>query len=161
MPRPGIGPGPSAWQATTLPRRYKSRLVPQSSTSVSFTYHYYIFPSPFRFVRGSQFEQPRNTRPPSLSGHQAHQMGLFMLGARCNRSKNSNHLCRDRGSNPCGPRDRRTLYHVAIKAGLYRKAVQVYHIPITATMYIYAGWSGSLLFMGKFYSKLCCSAWSP
>ena len=24
---------------------------------------------------------------------------------------------------------RRALYHVAIKAGLYRKAVQVYHIP--------------------------------
>ena len=24
-----------------------------------------------------------------------------------------------------------TLYHVAIKAGLYRKTVQVYHIPIT------------------------------
>ena len=36
----------------------------------------------------------------------------------------------DRGSNPDRLRDRPTLYHVAIKAGLYRKAVQVYHIPI-------------------------------
>ena len=27
--RPGIEPGPSAWQANTLPRRYKSRLVLQ------------------------------------------------------------------------------------------------------------------------------------
>ena len=70
---------------------------------------------------------------PSLLGHQAHQIGLFTLGARCNRWKNSNHQCRDRGSNLGHLRDRRTLYRVAIKAGLYRKAVQVYHIPITTT----------------------------
>ena len=36
----------------------------------------------------------------------------------------------DRGSNPDRLRDRPTLYRVAIKADLYRKAVQVYHIPI-------------------------------
>ena len=35
------------------------------------------------------------------------------------------------GKNPDRLRDRPTLYHVAIKAGLYRKAVQVHHIPIT------------------------------
>ena len=92
-------------------------------------------PSIFRFVRESQIEQSLNSRPPSLLGHQAHQMGLFTLGARCNRWKNSNHLCRSRVSNPGRPRDRPTLYHVAIKAGLYCKAVQVYHIPITTTLY--------------------------
>ena len=34
------------------------------------------------------------------------------------------------------PRDRPTLYYVAIKTGLYRKAVQVYHIhvPITTSL---------------------------
>ena len=36
----------------------------------------------------------------------------------------------DRGSNPVRWTQSPTLYHVAIKAGLYRKAVQVYHIPI-------------------------------
>ena len=36
----------------------------------------------------------------------------------------------DRGLNPGRLRDRLTLYRVAIKAGFYRKAVQVYHIPI-------------------------------
>ena len=36
----------------------------------------------------------------------------------------------ERGSNPGRLRDRPTLYRVAIKASLYRKAVQVYHIPI-------------------------------
>ena len=35
--------------------------------------------------------------------------------------------------NPGRPRDRPTLYRVAITAGLYRKAVQVYHIAITTT----------------------------
>ena len=147
-------------------------------------------PSILRFAHESQFEQPLNTRPPSLLGHQARQMGLFTLGARCNRWKNSNHQCRSRGSNPgrlryrptlyriaikaglknqwrtLSPADRvrppvgeniisifspvtiffpdrgsnpvrwtqsPTLYHVAIKAGFYRKAVQVYHIPITTT----------------------------
>ena len=34
------------------------------------------------------------------------------------------------GSNPVRWTQSPTLYHVAIKAGLYRKAVQVYHIPI-------------------------------
>ena len=60
-------------------------------------------------------------------------MGLFTLGSRCNRWKNSNHQCRSWGSNQGNLRDRLTLYHVAIKAGLYRMAVQVYHIHITTT----------------------------
>ena len=53
MPQPGIEslfeqplntkpPGPLDSKSYTLPRRYKSRLVPQGSTSVSYTYHYYI-----------------------------------------------------------------------------------------------------------------------
>ena len=36
----------------------------------------------------------------------------------------------DRGSNPVRWTQSPTLYRVAIIAGLYRKAVQVYHIPI-------------------------------
>ena len=32
-----IEPGSLAWQSDTLPRRYKSRLVPQGSTSVYYT----------------------------------------------------------------------------------------------------------------------------
>ena len=36
----------------------------------------------------------------------------------------------DRGSNPVRWTQSLTLYHVAIKAGLYRKAVQVCYIPI-------------------------------
>ena len=47
------------------------------------------------------------------------------------------HPCYDRESNPGRLRDRPTLYHVALKAGLYRKAVQVYHIPITTTYYLF------------------------
>ena len=38
FPRPGIEPGPLDSKSYTLPRRYKSRLVPQDSTSVSYTY---------------------------------------------------------------------------------------------------------------------------
>ena len=90
-------------------------------------------PSILRFVHESQFEQPLNTRPPSLLDHQALQMGLFTLGARCNRWKNSNHQCCSWGSNLVRWTQSPTLYHVAIKAGLYHKAVQVYHIPITTT----------------------------
>ena len=37
----------------------------------------------------------------------------------------------DRGSNPVRWTQSPTLYHVAIKAGLYRKAVQVCYIPIS------------------------------
>ena len=38
MPRPRIEPGPLDSKFYTLPRRYKSRLVPQGSTSVLYTY---------------------------------------------------------------------------------------------------------------------------
>ena len=41
----------------------------------------------------------------------------------------------NRGSNPVRWTQSPTLYHVAIKAGLYRKAVQVYHIPIPGDIY--------------------------
>ena len=57
----------------------------------------------------------------------------FVISTLVTGEKNSNHQCRDRGSNPGRLRDRRTRYRVAIKAGLYCKAVQVYHIPITTT----------------------------
>ena len=37
FPRPGIEPGPPDSKSSTLPRRYKSRLLPQGSRSVSYT----------------------------------------------------------------------------------------------------------------------------
>ena len=46
-------------------------------------------------------------------------------------------LCHDQGLNPGSPRDRRTLYHITIKANLYRKAVQEYHIPIPGDTIMY------------------------
>ena len=46
-------------------------------------------------------------------------------------------VCHDRGLNPGHPRDRETLYHVTIKADLYRKAVQEYHIPIPGDTLMY------------------------
>ena len=48
----------------------------------------------------------------------------------CNRWKNGNNIFPDRGSNPVRRTQSPTLYHVAIKAGLYRKAVQVSYILI-------------------------------
>ena len=41
----------------------------------------------------------------------------------CNKVKNSNHQCCGRESNPGRLRNRPTLYHVILKACLYRKAV--------------------------------------
>ena len=42
--------------------------------------------------------------------------------------------CPSRESNPNCWIYRQTLYHVAIKAGFYRKAVEVYYIPIPTTL---------------------------
>ena len=42
----------------------------------------------------------------------------------------------DRGSNPGPLCDRPTLYSVAIKAGLYCKAVQVCYVPIPGDTYL-------------------------
>ena len=135
MPRPGIEPSPPAWQANTLPRRYKSRLVPQGSTSVSYTYHYYILPDPFL-----DSSTNLNLSNHSISGHQAPRVtrptrrGYLRWAPNVIGETNSNHQCRSRVSNPGRLRDRSALYRVAIKAGLYRKAVQVYHITITTTL---------------------------
>ena len=56
----------------------------------------------------------------------------FTLGAICHGTLKKSHkilYVPSPYSNPVLLGDRRTLYHVAIKAGLYRKAVQVYDIP--------------------------------
>ena len=49
-PEVGIEPGPQDLKANTLPRRCKSRLLPQGSRSVLYTYPYYIFPC-FKLIR--------------------------------------------------------------------------------------------------------------
>ena len=57
--------------------------------------------------------------------------GLFTVGAKCSRWKKLEIIFfPNRGSNPVRWTQSPTLYHVAIKAGLYRKAVQVCYIPI-------------------------------
>ena len=50
MPEVGIEPGPQDLKANTLPRHCKSRLLPQGSRSVLYTYPYYIFPC-FKLIR--------------------------------------------------------------------------------------------------------------
>ena len=81
MPQPGIEPGPPARQANTLPRRYKSRLVPQGSTSMSYNYNYYILPLHFKIRPRiiTWFEQPLDTRPPSLLGHKPIKWGYIYV----------------------------------------------------------------------------------
>ena len=51
FPRPGIEPGRSTWQTNTLPSRYKSRLVPQGSTSVIYIYtRWQIYSNHYSFL---------------------------------------------------------------------------------------------------------------
>ena len=66
-----------------------------------------------------------------------HTCGLFTVEAKCNICKMEVTFIPNRGSNPVRWTQSLTLYHVAIKAGLYRKAVQVCYIPITGDIYIY------------------------
>ena len=79
MPRPGID-RPTLYRVAIKAGLY-SKAVQVYHKPITSTYS----PSIFRFVRESQFEQPLNTRPTSLSGYQANQMGLVTLGIRCNR----------------------------------------------------------------------------
>ena len=51
--------------------------------------------------------------------------GLFALRAKCSRWENAKYLCRCWGSNPGRLVQNQILYHIAIKAGLLCKAVQV------------------------------------
>ena len=56
------------------------------------------------------------------------------LSSVCNSWKNGNNIFPDRGSNPVHWTQSLTLYRVAIKVGLYRRAVQVCYIPIPNDM---------------------------
>ena len=56
--------------------------------------------------------------------------GPIMVRYICNRWKNGIIFLPNRGSNPVRWTQSPTLYRVAVKAGLYRKAVQVCYIPI-------------------------------
>ena len=58
---------------------------------------------------------------------------VFVVQLKCNRLKNVKHLFPGRGLNQDLLRGSQTLYRVAIRAGLYRKAVQVYIIPNITT----------------------------
>ena len=131
MPWPGIEPGPlsdrPALYHVTIKASLYRKAVQIYHIPITTTYSLSIF----RFVRESQFEQPLNTRPTSLSCHRLSN-GVFLHWAPdVTSEKNSNHQCHGQESNPGHLRDRPTLYHVAMKAVLYCKARQVYHIPTT------------------------------
>ena len=129
FPRPGIEPGPLDSKSYTLPRRYKSRLVPQGSTSVSYTYTWWQSPpSNLKFV--PEFLGVRESREMRLKEFYAHMWVIYVGRQMLQVKKMEITFFPDRGSNPVRWTQSPTLYHVAIKAGLYRKAVQVYHIPI-------------------------------
>ena len=57
-PEVGVEPGPQDLKANTLPRRCKSRLLPQGSRSVLYTYPYYLFPC-FKLIRPRIYSEPR------------------------------------------------------------------------------------------------------
>ena len=77
----GIEPGPQDLEANTLPRCCKSRLLPQGSRSVLYTYPYYIFPC-FKLIRPWISSEPHcfsgtfhpDARNPSWDPHTGHQM---------------------------------------------------------------------------------------
>ena len=127
FPRSGIEPGPLDSKSYTLSRRYKSRLVPQGSTSVSYTYTHDIHPLQLEI-------RPWISRSLRITWNETQGVlctrGLFTVGAKCNSWKNGNNILPDWGSNPVRTIQSLTFYRVAIKAGLYRKAVQVCYIPI-------------------------------
>ena len=65
-------------------------------------------------------------------------MGYFLrLAPDVTGEKILNTFCPGRGSNQFLLRGSQTLYRVAIKAGLYQKAVQVYIIPNITTIVSY------------------------
>ena len=131
-PEVGIEPGPQDLKANTLPRRCKSRLLPQGSRSVLYTYPYYIFPC-FKLIRPRIYAEPR-----VIPGHfllsdaRNTSRGPHLLATKCHRVQ-KNPTCPRWESNLGRRIYRQTLYHVAVKAGFYRKAVEVYFIPSPVT----------------------------
>ena len=84
-PGRGSNPRPSAQKSNTLPRRYKSRLVPQGSTCTSVLYTYTLWHSPPPHWNSSSnfWECENHWQWDSLRFNAT--CGLFTLGAKCNK----------------------------------------------------------------------------
>ena len=134
LSQPGIEPRSLDLQANTLPRRCKSRLLPQGSRSVLY------IPRPCD-IHPLQFEiRPRiswyrnhvKMNPREIFMHTT-VIGWVIYGGRIVVERKY-FTCPSRESNPGRWIYRQTLYHVAVKARFYRKAVEVYYIyldPVT------------------------------
>ena len=104
-----------------MQRRYKSRLVPQGSTSVCYTCPIPcdILPPHIEFVL--EFSEVQASLEMRLKDFCC-TYGLFPLGAICHGLLKNLHVpAEDRTGGPSI--SSLALYHVAIKAGLYRKAL--------------------------------------
>ena len=133
LPEVGIEPGAQDLKANTLPRRCKSRLLPQGSRSVLYTYiPTTYFPSLIRFVPESTRNHVVIPGHFLLSDARNTSRGPHILATKCHRVQKIPNRPRWE-SNPGRRIKRQTLYHVAVKAGFYRKAVEVYDIPIPTT----------------------------
>ena len=83
--------------------------------------------SPSILNSSSNSQKYKNHMKPDLRSSNAY-VGFFPLGAICHGLLKTFHaLAEDRTGDPSI--SSRALYHVAIKASLYRKVVQVYDIP--------------------------------
>ena len=98
FPQLGIEPGPLDSKSYTLPRRYKSRLVPQGSTSVSYTYTRWHSPPPIWNSSLNFLESENHVKWDWRSF--MHTCGLFTVGAKCNRWKNGNNIFLQSGIEP-------------------------------------------------------------
>ena len=130
-PEVGIEPGPQDLQASTLPRHCKSRLLPQGKAEVCY------IPIPTTYFPVLNRLVPESARNYAvIPGHSIlmpeTQAADPHWATKCHRvQKNSN---RPRWESNLGRRIyRQALYHVAVKAGFYRKAVEVCYIPIPTT----------------------------
>ena len=85
-------------------------------------------PSKLKFV--SEFLGVRESREMRLKEFYAHMWVVPRWAPNVTGEKMEITFFHNRGSNPVRWTQSPTLYHVTIKAGLYRKAVQVCYIPI-------------------------------
>ena len=88
--------------------------------------------------------------------------GLFTLGAKCNRQREiSSVLTRPRIEPATLHTKIQHSYHIAIKAGLYRKAVQVCYIPIPCDIKVNLNWNAShhKHFQGMDQDYIGATAW--
>ena len=135
FPRPGIEPSPLDSVLDSTASLQKPSCTVGQYKCIIYLYPVTFSSSKLKFI--PEFLGVQESREMRLSEFYVHVWVIYDVRQNVtDKTKKKNNIFSERGSNPVRWTQSPTLYRIAIKDGLYRKAVHVYRIPIPSDISI-------------------------